>query len=403
MLSAAGTVLSFSLAQAIARAEKAGFDVRVATAQAQAASAQTGSARSALRPQASVGGTLSDGGITQLGVPSALQAYLTVTASVPLYVPSVAQAEIGSERAADAASLLRGQSVSDEMFLTAQAYETALFAQATLDSALTTVAYHRRHVRDVDVMVRAGAAPRYLLAESHAALAQAERVAEDSAARRDESLNDLKFALAFEVDAAILLTDPLQPLRIDGSERSFQARSAQRPDVGAAEKQVAAAQARVASARAAYSPMVSASAQTYTGASSPALGTGGYQVGVNATLPVLDGGNRASALSAAQAELARTQAERDRVVLSAQRDVANAWREMEAARREIDTARQEKTAADESLRVSELRERAGKGIALETLDAIARDGAAREALLRAIARFNVSVAAIHHAVGDTAI
>ncbi len=407
LTSAAGTQEwhgSLTLSQAIARAERAGFPVRVAVAGSQAAAAQAAAARAALFPQASLGATTMNGGIAQLGMPVAQQNYVSVNASVPLFAPSAFESARAAGESAQAASYDTEQTGSDTMLEAVQAYEGTLLAQAIYEARETTVRYERRHVHDVSVMVKGGALPLYVLAESQAALEASVQSAEDAAAERDEAMNDLKVVLAFGLRSSISLAQPLQPLPISGAETMFAARALSvRPDVLAAQRSVAAARAQLAAARAAYLPVISASAQTYNGGSHPYLGNHGYEVGISASLSIIDGGSRSAAFHAAQANLAAAQAMLDQAELSARRDVANAWREYEAAVRNVRSAQIEETAAAQTLRITTLRERSGKGITLETLDTLAQDASAREAVLRAIARLNIAVASVHHAAGDTSI
>lgn len=404
MPSIAAMALSLTLSQAISRAEQAGFQVRIASAGAQSAAAQAAAARAALFPRVSVSATTSNGGITQLGMPLAQQNYVSTYVSVPLFTPNAFETAQSAGRGAQAAIFTQAQTVNDAMLAAVQGYEGALLAQAVYEAREITVAYEQRHLRDVNTMVKAGALPRYVSAESQAALAQSEQSAEDAAALRDEAMNDLKVTLAFGMSAPVTLTDSLQPLAISGSENAFLARAtASRPDVVAAQRQVASAQARSAAARWSYVPVISATAQTYNGGSRPSLGNHGYQVGVSASLPIIDGGDRLAAMHLAQSDLARAQVLLDEARLSAQRDVMNAWRELQAAQHNLETARMQQTAAAEALRVATLRERSGKGVTLETLDALSQDALARESLLRAIARFNIAIAFAHRAAGDSAI
>lgn len=402
MLSIAAAAMSLTLTQAISRAEQSGFAVRMATADAQAAAAQAASTRSALFPQANISATTSNGGITQLGMPLAQQNYINTMVSVPVFAPRAFAGAQVAGRIAQSASFTQQQSVNDAMLAAVQGYEGTLLAQAIYNARETTVSYEQRHVADVTVMLKAGAVPRYVLAESQAALAQAQQSAEDAAAQRDEAMNDLKVTLAIDMSSPLTLADALKPLPFSGDANTFLKRAVDaRPDVLAAQRQIAAAQARVAAARWSFVPAITASAQTYNGSSTPPLGNHGYQVGVTASLAIIDGGERPAALHIARADLARAQASYDEARLSAQRDVMNAWRELQAAQRNLQTARAEQIAAGEALRVAALRERSGKGITLETLDELTRDATARESVLRAVARYNIAIAAVHRAAGDS--
>jgi outer membrane protein TolC len=170
----------------------------------------------------------------------------------------------------------------------------------------------------------------------------------------------------------------------------------------AAEQRLVAAQGTVDAARAAYRPSATLTAQTYNGASSPALGSAGGQVQISASLPVVDGGARTAAAAKARAEYERARAMRDQVRAGVLRDVANAWREYEAASRDVTIAASALADAQEQQRIAAVRENAGKAIAAEVLDAISAVASARETLARNVARSDVAVAAIHHAAGDAA-
>jgi outer membrane protein len=115
---------------------------------------------------------------------------------------------------------------------------------------------------------------------------------------------------------------------------------------------------------------------------------------------VSDGGAHAAALAHARAGYDRAAADYDRTRANVQRDLSDAWRELQAAQRNMSTAATAQVDANEQLRVARLRESAGKAIELEVLDALAVAASARETALRAIARYDVAVAAVHHAAGD---
>ncbi len=395
---------TLTLAQAIARAQSAGFDVRLAQADADVAGATVSEERAKLLPQVGVSGTTSNGGITQFGTPYARQTYLLATASVPIFAPQALASRRAAGHTAQAAGYMVAAGRSDAMLAAVQTYEYALLTRAIATARTITVEYQQRHVHDVGARVRVGDAARYTLFESEAALAAAKQSLEDAAADRDESTADLEFALDLTVTPALQLADALSPLTLRGDFDAFARRAlAQRPEVLAASAALQAAQAQVGAARAAYLPNVTANAQTYNGSSNPPLGATGYQIGVTASVPVIDSGSRTAVFHEAAAKQARAQTLLDQAELSAQRDVAKAWREYQAAGQNLETARAQATSAAEELRVATVRERAGKGTTLETLAALSDDAAAREGVLRAIARLNVSIAAVHRTAGDMSI
>ncbi|MHB8434223.1 MAG: TolC family protein [Candidatus Tyrphobacter sp.] len=390
-----------TLAQAIQRARSSSFDVRMARADAAAAAARAAGARSTLFPQVGVSGTTSNGGITQLGMPYAQQTYVLATATVPIFVPSALEAAVAAGGSARAAGYAAAAERNDAALLATQNYERALLAQAIVDARAIAVNYEQRNVNDVQVRVRVGDAARYRLFESRAALAQARQSLEDACADRDEAIADLEVLLDLAVTPDLRLADPLVPSSLPGDREAITRRAlVQRPEILAAREQLATAQAKLAAARAQYLPTVAANAQSYSGRSNPPLGATGYQVGITASLPLIDGGSRPAATHEAQAYVVRAKAALEEAQLSAQRDAANAWREYQAAQRNLSAARTQTVSAREELRLALLRDRAGKGTTLETLVALSDAAIARENLLRAIARLNIAVAAVHHAAGD---
>jgi len=177
----------------------------------------------------------------------------------------------------------------------------------------------------------------------------------------------------------------------------------QRPELLAAQHALTAQSDRLRAARAAYVPSISVAAQTYSGTSSPPLGQTGSQVGVTATLPLVDGGSRSAQISQAEIGYARAQVLYDRARLSVERDVANAVREYESAQTQLTAATAGLQDAQAQLRIARLRERSGKAIELETLDALTTQATARENLSLAIARYDDALAIVHHAAGDYSV
>ena len=393
---------SLTLAAAVARAQSASFMVRLSQSDANAAAARALGARAQLLPQIGVTGTSLRGGIAQLGMPTAQQAYLLASASVPLLEPSTLAAATSASRSARASDFDLAAARSDAAFVSMQAYERALLADAVVTSRIATITYQQRRAANVDIRVNAGAAPRYQRAQAQAALAEASHMLEDARADRDEAIADLEVLLDLPISPSLQLADSLAPIMVVVDAQDFQRRAVlQRPEILSAQQQVRAAGARLASARDLYLPAVAATAQSYAGRSIPDLGARGYSVGVTASLPIVDGGTRTASFAEAKADLERAQTLLEQATRSAQRDVANADREYEAAHHGLELAQVEAAAAAEELRIAMLRERSGKGIALETLAAISDDASARESVLRATARLNDAVAGIYHAAGDT--
>jgi outer membrane protein TolC len=388
------------LEQAAQRVGTAGFDVRAARGAARVADADSASARAVLRPQLGISANALDANQPQLGMPIARQAYAAASLSLPLWAPSSHLASRAASLSARAASIAVTSTVSDAVFQAVQAYRRAQLAEAILDARSAAVRDQADHLRLSEIRVRSGKSPRYVVARDRAGLAIAQQNQEDAAAERDEARNDLAALLDLSLDSRFT-TEPLAPIPFADDRSAVAARAfAQRPALASSQEQVIAAEARVAAARGAYVPSAQLSAQSYNGTSTAHLGRSGGEVAVTASLPIFDGGGRAAAVERARGELDRAAAMRDQMRRNVERDVADAFRELEAARRNLTTAQAAQNDADEQLRIARVRERAGKGIELEVLDALAVNATAHENALRALSRYDVAIAAVHHAAGD---
>lgn len=389
-----------SKSQAVARAVVAGFDIRGAQYDSAAAAARAAQARSALMPQLSVSGTGMDANLPQFGMPIARQTYVSATASLPILAfanSARARAEsLNALAAADDALMTRNAAA----LAAYGAYDRAVLAAAIVQARVADVADQQVNTDLIALRVRVGKTARYQLVRAQAGLALARQAGEDADAERDQALNDLKVTLDFDLSSQLVLADGLTAPVISDSLADLQARVlTQRPDVLAAQARIDAASAALRQAKSEYAPTAALSGQTYNGTSNPTLNGGGSEVSLSISLPLLDGGRRSAQVAEAVAGRDRAQVDYDRAALMAQADVANAWREMEAAQTNTQTTNSALSAALENLRVARLRERAGKGIQLETLDALSLLASARETVLRAQARLDLAVAGVRFAAG----
>ncbi len=393
-----------TLNQAVARTRDAGFDVRLAQADAETARAQARSARGRILPQIDISGTVLKADLPQLGMPVARQTYFSGTASVPILAVSQWFTAQAAGIAGSGSEISVSEARNDAAYAVIQIYHRAQLADALVGARNIGLQAQQSHLHLTELRVAAGKSPRYLLARDRAALAGAQQELEDASAQRDQALNDLKATLDYDMNSQIGLTDTLnvEEFRLTQSAALVRAQTL-RPAVLAAQRQLAAAQTRVRAARAQYIPTITGSVQTYSGSSSPALGDTGYQVGVTANLPIIDGGTRSAAISQALADIHRTQTQYDELRLFAQRDVLNAYRELQAASINLQTARAALTDAQEQLRIAQLREASGKGINLEVLDALTVAANARENILGAMTRYDNAVAGVQHATGSLSI
>ncbi len=389
--------------QVVARAQSGGFDAQLAALDAANAQSQAAQARSGLFPQIAISGTAMNSTLVQLGMPAARQIYTSLNATLPLFAPQTWALVSGAQQDAYAAQALALAQTSDVALSALQIYDRAAFASAIVEDREASLRDQQAHLLNTQERVRAGKSARYLVFRDLAGVAAAQQGLADAQAQQDETLNDLALSLDLALTSHISVALPSpEPLSVDAGALQMRA-LLQRPELLAAQHALIAQSDRLRAARAAYVPSVSVAAQTYNGTSSPPLGQTGSQIGVTATLPLIDGGMRSAQIRQAEIGFARAQVLYDRARLSVERDVANAVREYESAQKQLTAATAGLRDAQAQLRIARLRERSGKAIELETLDALATQATARENFSRAIARYDDAVAGVHHAVGDYSV
>jgi outer membrane protein TolC len=388
-----------TLAQAVERVRSAGFDVRMANADARLAAADAAAAGAALRPQIGISGNVLDANEPQLGMPVARQAYAAATLAIPLSTSAGALNARAARQTARSAQTAVFATTNDAVFATVQAYRKVQLADAVVVARQAAVADQTSHLRVTQERIAAGKVARYLALRDRAALASAQQALEDAASERDQAAYDLAALLDTAEDPVAV--EPLVQAALNDTRDAAVARALrQRPSLLAAEQRLEAAQTGIAAARSAYRPTTMLTAQSYNGGSSPSLGRSGGQVQLTASLPLVDGGSRTAAVAKAQAQYDRASAARDQARAEVLRDVARAWREYEAATRNLATAAAVQADAQEQLRLATLRQTAGKAIETEVLDALSGAANARETVIRSVGRYDIAIAAIHHAAGD---
>jgi len=389
-------------AQVVARA-RTSFDAQIATLNAQIATARARSMRAYALPQLSVSGSAMKSTLTQLGMPAARQTYASLNANVPLFAPQAWAAARAAGSSAAAARATAAMAVNRAVSDAVMEYNAAALTSAVAEQRAIDVRDQRSHLAFTEERVRAGAAPRYLVARDEAALAQARQLEEDARADAARAVHALDVLLNFDLASTpVISLAPPSPTFVPNLAALERRAYSQRPDVVAAERALLAARQRVASARDGYLPTISATAQTYNGTSNPPLGNAGSQIGISASLPLFDGGARSANVHLAQLQYDRTRIELNRTRLRARAAVLDAVREVQAAQRNVATANSELRHAMVNLRITDLRARAGKGIELDVLDALATLAGARENVLRASALYDDSLAVLHLSVGDYA-
>jgi multidrug efflux system outer membrane protein len=189
------------------------------------------------------------------------------------------------------------------------------------------------------------------------------------------AMDDLKTSLGLSQQSEISLSDTLEALTAPNApdislSTAISDADILRSDVAAAELSVKAATDAVAAARSGYNPQIYgvAMADGMNGVNGSRVG---YTVGLMASLPLADGGQRNSEMEQAKARQERATADAQVVRLGVEHDVAQAWYQYSTASAEISASGSGLIAAQKAYDLAILRYNAGKSLSADRLDALA--------------------------------
>ena len=158
-----------------------------------------------------------------------------------------------------------------------------------------------------------------------------------------------------------------------------------------------ASRAAVRDAQGAYTPQIYGVAMG--DAMTVGKGTTGYSVGLTASLPLVDGGQRRADVDVAKAQLAHAAAEQQVVQQQITQDVAAAWLNLQTAIEANTDAAVGVAAASAAYSLADLRYNAGKSVAAERLDALAALTRAQGNSAQALADLLTARAKLQQAIG----
>ncbi len=202
------------------------------------------------------------------------------------------------------------------------------------------------------------------------------------------------FTLSNTLDA-LMGTASLAPASLQETLRQAERH---RPELTSAQKQVEAAQAGLHNAQGTYAPQIYgvAMSDAMTG---QRVGRTGYTVGLTASLPLYDGGQRRADVDEARARLDRVRADALQVRQTVDQQVAIAWLMLQTATAQVQAADGGVAAAQESYNLENLRYKAGKSIIAERLDALSALTRAQGTVAQAKAGLVIAHAQFQAALG----
>ena len=323
---------------------------------------------------------------------------------VPLFTGGrLGGASASAHRQGEAAALLVQASRLTVAEAVTEDYANAVRQEALVDVAQARLTAEDEQVRVTHEKVDAGrSAPVDLLRE----LAEQADAQQALLAARNGvglALIALKTTLGVSQGSDLTLSDTLDsltgtsPAPATLQDALLQA-DAHRPELAAAQRQVEAAQAGVRAARGEYAPQVYgvAMGDAMTG---QGVGRVGYTVGLTASLPLYDGGQRRADEDGAKAKLDRARADALQARQTVDGQVASAWLTVQTAAAQVQAATVGVAAAQQSYTLAGLRYNAGKSVSAERLDALSALTRAQGAVAQAKADLVIARARLQASLG----
>jgi len=309
---------------------------------------------------------------------------------------AIAQANLRGQQSAFAATA--GQVV----LAVRQAYYNYVQSEGQVAAAQHAVDASQENVRVTGARVRVGTSPQFDLLQAQVQLAQAQRTLTQAKAAAVAAEQQLAAVINVPISSQISASTPmgLPTPPPDVEALVTQALSA-RPEIAQSQAAIQAAQAAVDLAAAGLRPTI-----TLTGgpsivsndlsASAPVTWSGTLQL----TLAVFDGGLTKAKVEQARQQLALTRVQLEQTQQTVEVQVRAAYLNLQQAAEQLASAQAGLTAAQEALRIANVRFQAGVGTQLEVVTAVQNLAAADAADVQALFQYNLALAQIDQAVGN---
>jgi outer membrane protein TolC len=394
--------LPLSLADVVERALCANPDTRLAWINSRIRAAELGQAQSAYLP--SVSASAGGGRTGNHLLPKDNWAWNAgLNASYLLYDFGGRDANRAEAEALLAAANDSHEAVVRQLFgSVVQTYFSLWAARRSVDATAQSEAAALETLKAATARVEAGVAvpADKLQAQTAYSRRRLDRlVAEGSAATFQGELANL---MGLPAQTAYTLQEPQEMLpgfNLEQIDKLIEEAKIRRPELAAAQAQVAASQAALGVARASGKPSISLAAATFYQDSGPVAGYSS-SAGINVSIPIFTGYNTTYRIRAAQEQVRQAQVEQERTDQIVALEV---WRAWQGVKTSVETFRQSADLLDSALAAEKLargRYQGGLGIVLDVLNAQAETANARLTQLQSHYQLDTSRAELARAVGE---
>lgn len=403
-----------TLVDAVQTALKYSPMVNAAQSQVTAAQARVGMARSMTRPQISASafaGTSTMGDIITspisisptsiFSVPNRGGVTGQVGLMFPLFTGGRTSSAVRSAEALSTAIASDSTSVSQNTAMeTKMAYHSALLASESVNVYTNLVTEEQERVRVAEAAFKEGKIAKFDLLRNQSALAESQQMLANSERDAKVTLIDLKNVMGISPASDLSLKDNLAYAEIPVDTNAYITKAEEnRPEIKSVSAKVKSAEANLQLAKSAYKPQIYGNAMQGVSAVSGGTDTG-FTVGVTVGIPLVDGGQRSSAVKEAQSMLVVMKQDERQALLDVQKDVQKVVVELQAADKNVRLADAAVDQAQEDYRVIMLRYEAGKSINVEVLDALASLVRAQNNRLTVLYEHNIAKDKLARALGE---
>jgi len=283
-----------------------------------------------------------------------------------------------------------------------QAYYNYVQSEGQVAAAQRAVDASQENVRVTQAQVTVGTSPQFNLLQAQVQLAQAQRTLTQTKAAAVLAEQQLAAVVNLPISSAISATTPFGlPTPPGDVEALVKQALGARPEIAQGQAAIQAAQAAADLAAAGLRPVISVSGgpQIVTNSLSTSS-TVTWAGTIQLTLAIFDGGLTRGKVEQARQQLALAKVQLEQTQQTVEEQVRAAYLNLQQAAEQLASAQAGLVAAQEALRIANVRFSAGVGTQLEVVTAIQNLAAADAAVVQARFQYNLALAQIDQAVGN---
>ena len=324
-----------------------------------------------------------------------------LTVMVPVFTGGRLEAlEHAATRGAAASDADAEEVKLDVTLRVVEAYYRVLMARADKTAADNQAAMAAELKRNAQAMYETGKGLQSSVMRADSEIEEANRLKAIAASLETHALLDLKLQAGLPPGEAIEVRDNQQmPQTREGLDLLIQFALQNRPDAKAAALRIQSAREQRKATSAERGVQIYGTLMADALAAAQPSGHGGYTVGLMATVPLFDGGNRRAMLDQAMLSVQRAEQEERRIKLQIETQVRSAWADRETAAVSLHASQARKAALDEVRSITSLRLQNQKALMVEALDANAASAAAAAQEIRSEYDYFLADAALKRAAG----